>query len=67
MLCFSEMADKKRKILKSSRNKSYENKFSKVVKSIERWVMDTLQREKNGKGYLCNDIAQIISEICGIS
>ena len=29
--------------------------------------MDTLQREKNGKGFLWNDIAQIISEICGIS
>ena len=53
-------------MVKSSRNTSYENKFSKVAKSIERWVMVTLQRQKNGNAFSSNDLAQIISEICGI-
>ena len=34
--CFSDMADKKRKIANPFQNASYDNKFSKVVKSIGR-------------------------------
>lgn len=38
----------------------------KKKKLIERWLMDNLQREKNDKVFLCNEIAQRISEIFGI-
>ena len=47
------MADKKR-------STSYENKVSKVVKPIGRWLRDALK-------FFCNDIAQIVSEIYGVS
>ena len=58
------MANKKREIA----NRSYENKFSKVVKLIETWPMTTLKYKKeNGKVFHGNDTAQIISEICGNS
>ena len=58
------MANKKREIV----NRSYENKFSKVVKLIEIWSMTTLKYEKeNGKVFHGNDTAQIVSEICGNS
>ena len=37
--CFSDMAVKERKIANSSfRKTSHENKFSEVVKLVERWV-----------------------------
>ena len=52
----------------SFRNTSYENKLSKVVKSIDRWVMNTLKhKKKNEEVFHCNDIALIMSEICSIS
>ena len=48
------------------RNTSYEKKLSKV-KSIKRWVMNAIKRKKkNEKVFHCS-IAQITSEICGIS
>ena len=65
--CFSDMADKKRKIANSFRNTRYETKLSEVVKSIENWVMDDLSMKKKMAGFLCNDMAQIIRKICGIS
>ena len=37
------------------------------LESIESWIMDNLKCEKNDKVSLCNDIAHIISETCGIS
>ena len=37
------------------------------LKSIEKWIIDALKRKKNHVVFLCNDIAQIISEICGIN
>ena len=37
-----------------------------VVKSIERRVMDTIKRKK-WQSFLCNYVAEIISEICDIS
>ena len=70
LFSFSDMADKKKKIANSFWKTSNENKLSKVVKSIERWVMDTWKREKKkskDETFLCNDIAQIIREICVIS
>ena len=60
------MADKKRKKSNSFRNASYENKLSKVVKSIEAWVIDVLKSEKNDKVFIDNCVTQIISEIYGI-
>lgn len=45
---------------------SSENKLSKVIKSIENWVMDVLKCEQNTKTFLWNNRAQPISEICGI-
>ena len=49
---FCGMTDKMRKIANSSRNTSYENKLSKVKKSMERWVNDALNCEKeNGKAF----------------
>ena len=45
-----------------------ENKLFIRVKSIERWVLDALRREKKmEKVFHCNDIAQRKSEICCIS
>ena len=61
------MAEVKRKIEYLFINTCHENKLSKVVKSIERWVMNALKREKNDIYFLWNAIAQKISEICGIS
>ena len=62
------MTDKKIKKAISLRSTNYENKFSKVVKPIEIWVMNALKCEKeNDKVFHCNDITQIINEICGIS
>ena len=40
------MAEVKRKIEYLFINTCHENKLSKVVKSIERWVMNALKREK---------------------
>ena len=50
------------KIVNSFQNKSYENKLSKID-----WEFGNgcLKAWKNDKVFLCNDIAQIISEICG--
>ena len=48
-------------------NTNHDNKLSKVTKSMERWLMDTLKCEKNDNVFHGNHIAQIISEICGIS
>ena len=42
--CLSGMADKN--IANSFLNTSYKNKLSKLIKSIERWVIDVLKREK---------------------
>ena len=44
--CFSDMADRKRKIANSFQNASHENKFSKVVKSVQIWMMDGVKCEK---------------------
>ena len=44
--CFSDVTDEKRKIAYSSWYESYETKFSKVKKSFESWVVDTLKSEK---------------------
>ena len=41
--------------------------LSKLVKSIESQVMDALKLEKKDKVFLCNNIAQITSEIFVIS
>ena len=46
---------------------TYENMLSNVIKSIERYVMDALKREKIDKFFICYDLAQIVSKICGIS
>lgn len=43
LLCFSDVADKKRKIADSFRNSSYESKLSKVVKLIAAWVIDVFK------------------------
>ena len=45
----SHMVDKK--IEMKTLNKSFENKFSRVVKLIVRWAMDDLKKreKKNGK------------------
>ena len=66
---FPDMTYKKRKNAISFRNSIHENKLFKVVKSIVRWLLDTLEsvKEENGKVFLGNNIAQIISEISGIS
>ena len=40
--CFYEMVDKKRKISNSFRNMSYENKLLKLVKLIDRLVMNVI-------------------------
>ena len=61
------MVDKNRKTANFFRNTSTENKLFKVIKSIEMWVTDALKREKSDKVFLCNDIAQIIRQMCGIS
>lgn len=64
LFCFSERAGKKRKAAYSFQTISYEKKLSKLVKSINRWVM---KDKKNDKAFPCNDISQIIRQICGIS
>ena len=43
---FSDMTYEKRKILNSFRNTRYGNKLSCIVKSVDRWVMETLKSEK---------------------
>ena len=63
LCCFFYTSDKKRKIANLFLNTSYEHKPSKW---IERWKMDRLEREKNDKILLDNDIAQMVSEISGI-
>ena len=63
--CFSHTADKKGKIA-FLKNIYTENMLSKVVELIERWVIEALKQEKNDKVFLCNDIDQIESEICGV-
>ena len=40
------MADIKRKTANSIKNASYENKLSKLEKSIENWVMEDLKCDK---------------------
>ena len=47
--CFSDMADEERKIVNSFGNSSYGKKLSKVVKLIDRWVVDVLKREEMAK------------------
>ena len=50
------------------KNSRYENKLSNVEKSIQSWVTHALTHEKKNENFLlCNDIAQIMSEIFGIS
>ena len=44
--CFPDLADKRKKIGNCFRNTSYQKRLSKVVKSIERWVMDALKWKK---------------------
>ena len=41
--CLFDITDKKRKIANTFQNKSYENKLSKVVKPIERQVINALK------------------------
>ena len=42
--------------------------LSKVIKSIGRWVINTLKCEKeSGKVFYCDNIAEIKREIFGIS
>ena len=36
------------------------NELPKVVKSIKRWVIDVIKREKSDKDFPCNNKAQII-------
>ena len=43
------MADEERKIVNSFGNSSYGKKLSKVVKLIDRWVLDVLKREEMAK------------------
>ena len=44
------------------------NKFSELIKSIERWLMDSLKCERrNHKVSHCNDITQTIDKIYSIS
>ena len=64
--CFPELADKRKKIGNCFRNTSYQKRLSKVVKSIERWVMDALKWKKL-QSFLCDDMAEIKSEISVIS
>lgn len=66
------MTNKSRKIANSFGNTVLENKFSKVVKSIDRQVTDALKRgivtkKDNNKTFHCKDIALIISEAHEIS
>ena len=57
--CLPDLTDKKRRIENSFRTTSYKNKLSKIVKLIERWVMDTLKREKDNENvFHCNDTDQ---------
>ena len=46
---------------------TYENMLSITIKSIERYVMGALRREKIDKFFLRYDLTQIVSKICGIS
>ena len=39
------MTDKKRKTINSFQNRRRENKLSKIVESIERWVIDVLKHQ----------------------
>ena len=62
------MTDKKRNTANSFRSTSHDNKRSKVVKLLLRWVIASTKCEReNGKIFHCNDIGQVMSEICGIS
>ena len=52
--CFSDIAD----IAENSfQNTNDGNKLSKVVKLMERWIMDALKRDKIDKVFLCSDIS----------
>ena len=51
---------KREKIASCFRNKIYVNELPKVVKSIKRWVIDVIKREKSDKDFPCNNKAQII-------
>ena len=42
----SDLADGKSEIVNSFPNTSYENKLSKVVKLIKKWLTDALKRQK---------------------
>ena len=66
VVLLSDTADKKRKMENSFRNTSYEKKLFKV-KSIKRWVMNAIKRKKKNEMIFHCSIAQITSEICGIS
>ena len=44
--CFSDLTNKKTKIVNFFRNISYKNKLSKVIKLIDSSAMDALKREK---------------------
>ena len=46
---------------------TYENMLSNTIKSIERYVMGALKREKIDKFFLRYDLTQIVRIICGIS
>ena len=47
--CLSDVANKTRAKAYIFRNANYKNKFPKVVKSIERWVMNALKHEKGNE------------------
>ena len=66
VVLLSDTADKKRKMENSFRNTSYEKKLFKV-KSIKRWVMNAIKRKKKNEMIFHCSIAQMTSEICGIS
>ena len=62
------MAGKKRKVAISFGITSHENKFFYSIKiSYEVKNGCLKKREKEMRVFLCNQIAQIISEICDIS
>ena len=64
----SGIEDRKKKIAIFFRNTSYENQFYKVVKSIERCVVDALKREKESQNvFHSSGLTQRKGEFCGIS
>ena len=52
--CFSDIADIAENSFQSTNDG---NKISKVVKLMERWIMDALKRDKIDKVFLCSDIS----------